>query len=238
MQRPLIIAIAAVVILAAGGGAAVWSQRQKQPDQVASTMPAASTLPKDASQAPKQDPTKGGTALLPYDPQPLDFVIGKADAPNTIIEYFSLTCPHCARFATEVEPQLKTQWIDTGKAKLVLRDFPLDNLALAAALVSHCSGTRYGVFVDTFFKSQGTWATASDPKAAISGIARLGGMSAADVDSCLNNTALVQQITDVRTDANKKMGIDSTPSFIVNGKLNVGETSLEQFDKLLQSASN
>ncbi len=107
-----------------------------------------------------------------------EVTLGDAKAPVTIIEYFSLTCPHCAHFATNTLPDLKKQYIDTGKVKLVLRDFPLDQIALKAAVIAHCAGDdHYPAFVEEMFKTQGNWEQASDPVASLKELGRLGGLT-------------------------------------------------------------
>src|SRR6201998_2531962 len=107
-----------------------------------------------------------------------DRILGNADAPITIIEYASLTCPHCAHFTNEVLPELKKKWIDTGKAKLVLRDYPLDEPALRAAMIARCApADRYYAYIDTFFEAQEKWVTARDYRDALARLVKLGGMS-------------------------------------------------------------
>jgi len=164
---------------------------------------------------------------------PIDVTIGKADAPNTVVEYFSLNCPHCARFAADPFPKLKADLIDTGKVKWVMRDFPLNDIALAAAMVAHCSGDRYMAFVDAFFQTQGAWSTAKDPLAAIKVTARLGGMDSAAVDKCLADNGLIQQINERANYATQKLGVDSTPTFFVNDKVAKGEISYDAFVALI-----
>jgi len=166
----------------------------------------------------------------------LDVTLGKADAPNTVIEYFSLNCPHCARFAADPFPRLKSEWIDTGKAKWVMRDFPLNDVSLAAAMIAHCSGGRYMAFVDAFFKTQGSWAVAQDPLAEIKTVARLGGIDAAAVDKCLADNDMIKEINERAKEATDKYKVDSTPSFLVNGQLAVGEKTYDQFATLLGGA--
>src|SRR5215471_14450753 len=143
-----------------------------------------------------------------------DRILGKPDAPITIIEYASLTCPHCAHFANDVLPELKAKWIDTGKVKLVLRDFPLDEPALRAAMVARCAPPEkfYG-FVDTFFKAQEEWAVARDPKAALQRLAQLGGMSKKDFEACLANKDAENKIVESRLVASQQLNVDSTPTF-------------------------
>jgi protein-disulfide isomerase len=163
----------------------------------------------------------------------IDEVMGKPDAPITIIEYSSLTCPHCAKFHADTLPQLKKDWIDTGKAKLIVRDYVWDPLAQAAAMISHCSGDRYFIFLDTFFHSQANWLHATQPLDALKGIARLGGMSGEQVDKCIQDRALLNQSLARKDDGEKLYGIDSTPSFVINGKLVSGDKDYDSFAKLL-----
>src|SRR5271168_4105284 len=115
-----------------------------------------------------------------------DHVLGKADAPITIIEYASLTCPHCAEFNKEVLPEVKAKYIETGKAKLIYRDFPLDQWALRASVLARCApADKYFGFVDVLFQNQVTWATAKDPMAALEKIGMLGGVSSAQFSACM-----------------------------------------------------
>ena len=164
---------------------------------------------------------------------PLDVTVGKAEAPTTVIEYFSLNCPHCARFAADVYPKIKTELIDTGKIKWVMRDFPLNDVALGAAMIAHCSADRYMGFVEAFFQTQTSWAGAKDPLAAIKITARLGGMDGAAVDKCLTDTAMLKEINARSAEATDKYKVNSTPSFLINGKLAVGEKTYDDFVKLL-----
>ena len=101
-------------------------------------------------------------------------ILGNPDAPVTIIEYASLTCPHCAQFHTEVLPELKERYIDPGKVRLIYRDFPLDQMALAAAALAHCAGPeRYFSMLDVLFETQSNWAQADDPITAIKRLGKL-----------------------------------------------------------------
>ena len=183
----------------------------------------------------------GGRVLAASDkPWPIDEMIGKADAPITIIEYASLTCPHCADFNEKTLPQIKKNWIDTGKAKLIFRDFPTApaQLAIAASMISHCSGNAesYFMFVDTFYHSQQSWMRSNDPLSALKGIARLGGMTSDQVDKCLADKQLLDQLNQRVTDGENVYNVDSTPSFIVNGKLvGSGFLDYDEFAKFLKA---
>ena len=107
-----------------------------------------------------------------------ELVLGNPNAPVTVIEYASLSCHHCAEFHAGTLPKLKERYIDTGKVKLVFRDFPLEQNALRAAMIARCAGPeRRERFIDVFFKQQDGWSHAKDPTAALSQLAKLGGMS-------------------------------------------------------------
>ena len=164
-----------------------------------------------------------------------DMVIGDAAAPITIIEFASMTCPHCARFHSDTLPALTRDYLDTGKARLVFRDFPLDGLALAAAQLARCAGeSRYFAFIEVLFREQQTWATATDPVAALGRIARLGGLSAERFSACLEDDELTRGILEQRSSALSEYDIQSTPSFIINGEKHVGALSADNLDAVLQ----
>ena len=146
-----------------------------------------------------------------------DHVLGKDSAPVTIIEYASFTCPHCAHFATEILPQVKKRLLDTGKAKLIYRDFPLDQFALKAAMMSHCvSPIKYYNMVEVIFSNQDRWTKAKDPLESLAQLGSLAGMDADDFKSCTENkeleTALLAQMQEAQT----KYKVQSTPTFIFN----------------------
>ena len=163
-----------------------------------------------------------------------DRILGNPDAPITIVEYASLTCPHCAHFTNDVLPELKKKWIDTGKAKLVLRDYPLDEPALRAAMIARCAPPdRYYAFVDTFFGSQEKWMAARDYRDALARLVKLGGMSREEFDNCLKNTTLENKIVEGRLIASKELDVNSTPTFFINGTKFSGAPTVEEFDKAL-----
>jgi protein-disulfide isomerase len=184
-------------------------------------------------------PILGGPAQGAETPAvtPQDYVLGKADAPVTIIDYASLTCPHCAAFERETLPKIKENWIDTGKAKLVFRDFPLDGWALRAAMVARCAPPeRYFGFIDALFQSQDVWARAANPQAALGRLAKLGGISDDKFQSCMKDDKLADTVAAERLAAEKQYGVESTPTFFVNGVKLVGEQSYADFDKALTAA--
>jgi protein-disulfide isomerase len=163
-----------------------------------------------------------------------DVVIGKADAPVTIVEYASMTCPHCAQFQTVVFPQLKAKYIDSGKAKYMLREFPLDNLAVGAFMLARCAGEdRYYPMVDGLFGTQETWAVPGpEAKDKLLLIARQAGFSKERFDQCLGDKELFNKIVETRSRGHDRFAVDSTPTFFVNGKRMKGDHQLKDFDAM------
>lgn len=177
----------------------------------------------------------GGAAAQGRAPASGDMVIGKADAPVTVIEYASMTCPHCASFHIEILPKLKSTYIDSGKVKLVFREFPLDQVALRAAMLARCAGNeRYFGYVDVMFRQQRAWSTSNDPIGALQRIARLGGMTDEEFRICMSNEALAQAIVATRMDGEQKHQIRSTPTLIVGEKKSDGAPTWEELEALIK----
>jgi protein-disulfide isomerase len=188
-----------------------------------------------SAQTPSK-PAANAASLLA--PTPQDRILGKPDAPITIVEYASLTCPHCAHFDKDVLPKLKEKWIDSGKAKLILRDFPLDEPAMRAAMVARCAPPdRFYPLVDTLFADQEKWAAAKDYRAALERLAKLGGVSDKDFKTCIADKKLEDQVAQSRLTAAQDLGVDATPTFFVNGKKYDGAPTLEAFDQLLSGVA-
>ncbi len=163
-----------------------------------------------------------------------DRILGRPDAPITIIEYGSLTCPHCAHFAAEVLPKLKQQWIDSGKARLIFRDFPLDQAALRAEMVARCAPSdRYYPLIDSLFENQDKWVVAKDWQAALQRLVQFAGIGKQKFESCFNDKKLEDAVAGSRLMAAQQLGVDATPTFFVNGKKYEGEPTVEGFDQLL-----
>ena len=145
-----------------------------------------------------------------------------------------MTCPHCAAFHADTLPGLKARYIDTGKVRLVLRDFPLDQNALKAAMIAHCAGPeRQPQFVEVFFAQQASWARAGDPVQALKQLAQLGGLGPAQVDACLADKALEDAVLQARLEGQEKYDIQSTPSFIIDGKTYAGDQSVDKFAAII-----
>lgn len=169
---------------------------------------------------------------------PDDRILGKSDAPVTIVEYASLTCPHCAHFATDVLPKLKEKWIDTGKVRLVMRDYPLDEPALRAAMIARCaSADKFYPFIDTLFGAQRQWVLSKDYKADLARLALLGGMSKKQFDDCLANKSVEDKVLQSRLMATEQLGVNSTPTFFINGNKFDGAPELDAMDAALSKAT-
>jgi protein-disulfide isomerase len=157
---------------------------------------------------------------------------GSATAKNVVEEWFSFTCPHCARFAEEVYPEIKTKLIDTGKLRWVFREFTRNKLDMAAGLVARSlPPSRYLPFVDALFAGQAQWAfnQQADPMDELAKMAALAGMPRDSFDKVTNDDALRTALLAVQTEAEQKYSIDSTPTFIINGKAESGEMPYDRF---------
>lgn len=165
-----------------------------------------------------------------------DRILGDPGAPIAIVEYASFTCPQCARFHLETMPELKKVWIDTGKAKLIYRDFPLDKRAAAASVVARCAPPeRYFEIVDALYEQQDSWARAADSASSQAAVSRLTGLSSSEIEKCLGNQPLVDGVLKMRLDAQQTLGIKGTPTFIIQGKLVRGAVPFENLDEFLRS---
>jgi protein-disulfide isomerase len=170
-------------------------------------------------------------------PGPLpDIVLGKADAPVTIVEYASMTCPHCAAFSKTTFPALKTKYIDTGKVRFVFREFPLDELAAAAAMMARCidkeNGEKAMAVIEVLFASQDKWAV-RNPIPPLQQIGKQAGLSEKAFDECLKDQTLYNNVLAMRERASKEYQVQSTPTLFVNGKMQRGETSIEELSKVI-----
>ncbi len=165
---------------------------------------------------------------------PDDRILGPADAPITIIEYSSLTCPHCAALHREALPEIKETWIADGRARLVFRHFPLDALALRAAAVADCiEGERFFGFLELLFKSQKRWSKSNPPLKALGQLARLAGMSQEKFESCANDEAQMDRILERRQDGVQTYDVKSTPTLIINGRKVEGARDFDYLEKIL-----
>ncbi len=160
-----------------------------------------------------------------------DVVLGSGKAPVTIIEYASMTCPHCAHFSTTTFPELQKRYIDTGKVRFIFREFPLDALAAAGFMLARCAGNdKFMPIVETLFAKQAEWMV-EKPIEPLRAIAKQFGFTQQTFDQCLANQKVLDGIQDVRDRAATKLGVNSTPTFFVNGKKLVGDQSIDAMAK-------
>ena len=163
--------------------------------------------------------------------------IGKADAPVTIVEYMSMTCPHCAAFHRETFDAIKEKYVDTGKVRFVLREFPLDNKAVAAIMIARCAPEgQYFPLVSALFKSQMTWATADDVRAALLQMSKLAGFTQESFEACLTNQKLLDDVIKVREAGGNDFGVSSTPTFFINGQRYAGGMSVAEMSAIIDAA--
>ena len=169
-------------------------------------------------------------------PGPLgDMTLGDKNAPITIYEYASLTCSHCAEFSKDTFPLIKKNYIDTGKVYYVLRDFPFDPIATAAFMLSHCAGPeRYFGFIEVLFASQAQWAFVDTPMEALKNLAKQGGFSDEKFDACMKNQEVFNHVKSVAERGGQKFGVNSTPTFFINGEKVEGAIPYSDFDVLLK----
>ncbi len=160
-------------------------------------------------------------------------VMGKEDAPYTIIEYSSMTCPHCAHFHETVLPELKKKYIDTGKARYIIREFPLDNVAAAAAMLARCvEKPKYFDFVNLLYANQEEWAFKNNPIPALQKFSKQVGFTEQRFDQCLKDEKVLKYIEWVRDRGNTKFDVHATPTFFINGHKLQG-ADISDFDKIM-----
>jgi protein-disulfide isomerase len=213
-RRHLLVGTTAIVavIVAGGGGYYLWSH----PD-TAVAQPAAGA---EVSMAELMTPGPLG-----------DEIQGADNAPVTIVEYASMTCPHCSHFHETTYPELKKKYIDTGKVRFIFREFPLDPLAAAASMLARCAGKdKYFPLVETFFAQQKDWVV-QKPLQPMFEIAKQAGFTQQSFDACLANQQMLNGIEESRTRAAKKFNVNSTPTFFINGKIFRGALTVEELDK-------
>lgn len=169
-----------------------------------------------------------------------DRVMGNPDAPVTITEFASMTCPHCAHFATQVQPLVKAQLVETGKAKFIFREFPLDQYALKASMLARCApADKFYDLIEVIFRNQDRWVKAEDPIKSLKQLGTLTGMDDAYMDACMNNTELQNAILSRVTEAQGKYSIRSTPTFVFNdgAETLTGGADAAKFEEIVQKLS-
>ncbi|MCB8820323.1 DsbA family protein [Microvirga rosea] len=164
-----------------------------------------------------------------------DVVLGSADAKVTIVEYASLTCSHCGHFHQETWPELKKRYIDTGKVRFTLREFPLDPLATAGFMLARCDGNdKYYPITDLLFEQQKNWAFVDKPLDALRQIMKQAGFSQEKFDTCLRDQKLYDAVNAVKNRAIEQFKVDSTPTFFINGERHPGSLSIDELEKIIK----
>lgn len=203
---------------------------------------------RDDGGRPAETPVPGGSAgstaapaaapapATKADEIPGTFALGDPIAPITVYELASMTCPHCAHFTLTTFPEVKKRFIETGKIRFVFLDFPLDQVALQASMLVRCAGADKGeALVEMLFATQGSWARSSDPVGAAKQTLKLAGLGDAKADACLADNALKNAVAQTRFDAEKRWSIKSTPSFVIDGKVQSGALTIEEFTDFLKA---
>lgn len=163
-----------------------------------------------------------------------DVALGPADAKVTIVEYASLTCSHCAAFHKDTYPELKKRYVDTGKVRFILREFPLDPLATAGFMLARCEGeAKYYPITDLLFDQQRTWAFSDKPLDALQSMMRQAGFSQEKFESCLKDQRLYDAVNAVKQRAAEKFKVNSTPTFFINGQRHPGNLTIQQIEKII-----
>lgn len=219
--------------IALGSLAPALAQSETPASAPATPAAAAQTNP-SAATAPAPEGTVDVAKLMA--PQALpDIIIGKADAPVTIVEYASMTCSHCRDFHSETYPKIKADYLDTGKAKLILREFPFDPRALGAFMLARCAGDdKRTAMVDVLFDQQREWAGAENASAALLKIAQLAGMTQDQFAACLKDTDLQGKVVAVQAAGQNEFGVNATPTFFVNGDKYAGALSADEMAAVIE----
>ena len=168
-------------------------------------------------------------------PGPLgEMALGDPNAPVTVVEYASMTCSHCAAFHQTVYEPFKEKYIDTGKVRFILREYPLDPLAKAAIIVARCGGVmRFFPTVDLLFEQQRGWATAANQVEAMYSLVRQTGISRQQFDTCLADQKMLDGVNWVHSRAATEFGVQSTPTFFVDGERHPGAMTLDEISALI-----
>ena len=251
-QNKIIAALVAVLVIAligffaVGGNQAETPSAQQADASVATSGDTAATGEPQADDGADSDiaaaieAAQNSNAGALDTPNPLgEIMMGRADAPVTIVEYSSLTCPHCGAFHRDTLPKLKAEYIDSGKVKILFRPFPFDPYATAGAMLAQCVAPKARVgFLDVLFKRQMQWIQSEEPMEQLQGLARQAGLSEADFVVCLKDENLLNGIRYMQKAAAEELGVRSTPTFFINGEKLQGNMPLAEFDKRIKPLIN
>ena len=164
-----------------------------------------------------------------------EHIVGNPEAPVTIIEYASMTCPHCRTWHKQVYPVIKEKYIDTEIAKLYFREFPFDPAAAAAFMLAECAGEeKYFSMIDVLFEKQATWKS-GNVVAELLNISKLAGFTQESFNACLKNQQLLDNVLSIQKKAAEDYGVNATPTFFINGTKYSGSMSAEEMGKVIDS---
>ncbi|MBP2447027.1 DsbA family protein [Rhizobium leguminosarum] len=204
------------------------------------TIQTAATSP---AETPQSDGDVDMAAVLKPGPLP-EMALGKDDAPVKIVEYMSMTCPHCAHFHNTTFDAIKQKYVDAGKVQFIIREFPFDPRAAAAFMLARCSAAnpeqlstpeQYFPMVSMLFKQQQVWAAADDGRSALLQMSKLAGFTEDSFTKCLTNQKLLDEVNAVRERGSKDFGVNATPTFLINGKRYSGDMPVETLSGLIDS---
>lgn len=188
--------------------------------------------PANPNAAPPSQGSVDVTELMKPGPLP-EKSLGKDDAPVTIVEYASMTCPHCAHFHKTTLPELKTKYIDTGKVRLIMREFPFDPRAEAGFMLARCSNDNYFAMIDVLFQQQENWARSENARAALLQLAKLAGFSQESFEACLTDQKLLNDVRAVKSRGETEFGVESTPTFFINGQKYPGALTIAEASAII-----
>lgn len=230
----LAVSAAALVAACSDSGEAPKAEAPSEPANPPATAetPAATTPATPTVAAPPSQGSVDMAKLLEPGALP-DKVLGEPDAPVTIVEYASMTCSHCAHFHVTTMPELKAKYIDTGKVRLVFREFPFDPRAEAGFMLARCSNDNYFPMVDVLFKQQQNWAAAQNAKDALLQISKLAGFSQESFEACLTDQKLLDDVRAVQKRGSDEFKVDSTPTFFINGNTYKGALTIAEMSAII-----
>ena len=178
--------------------------------------------------------TPGAATSAPPPVTAEDRILGRADAPVTVIEYASMTCGHCANFHINIWPTLKKEFVDTGKVRFIIREFPFDPRSTAAFMLARCVGDdKWYATVDLMFRSQSTWARASDGKQGFLSALSMTGLDEKQLEACLADQALLDNVNKIAA-TGRELGVTSTPTFFINGNKYEGVIPVDEFRSIVE----
>ncbi|MGD9478126.1 DsbA family protein [Shinella sp. G-2] len=207
------------------------------------TTPATETAQKPAAEVPAAEGDVDMAEVLKPGALP-DMALGEANAPVTIVEYMSTTCPHCAAFHNNTFDAIKTKYVDSGKVRFIVREFPFDPRAAAAFMLARCNpqdttklteAAQYFPMISMLMKQQEVWAAAQDGREALMQMSKLAGFTQESFQACLTNQKLLDDVNAVRERGAKEFGVAATPTFLINGKRYSGDMSVDTMSALIDS---